>query len=86
MSGDGSVCCPTECGQCGGTGCQGFPGGANDCCIGGLNGILMNSDVCSMSEGAPCIIDAGKLIQARWCCVSWDQPFLTRPDTLRASV
>ncbi|CAM9871103.1 unnamed protein product, partial [Scytosiphon promiscuus] len=53
----GSVCCPIECGQCGGDGCHqaGLAVGLDNthCCV---NGVLDNHDLCSDSGAAPCII------------------------------
>lgn len=57
----GEVCCPTSCLNCGGRGCGTFPGGQGNCCIGGRNGILANSDFCSQTMAAPCRIDDGEM-------------------------
>ncbi|CAN0056993.1 unnamed protein product [Pylaiella littoralis] len=58
IDGNGVVCCPLGCGQCGGTGC-GSSGKANgldgDSCCGG--GIKDSGILCSDSGSAPCIID-----------------------------
>ena len=51
-SGD-DVCCPTECGSCGGEGCSSRPGGYDNCC---LSGVRPNSRSCNI-ESAPCNID-----------------------------
>ena len=34
LSRDQLACCPTKCGQCGGKGCETFPGGNENCCSG----------------------------------------------------
>ena len=58
---NGSACCPTGCGQCGGRGCA--SAGAKehldntDCCV---NGVLHNQELCSETGVAPCIIDPGE--------------------------
>ncbi|CAM9818929.1 unnamed protein product [Scytosiphon promiscuus] len=53
----GSVCCPTECTQCGGAGCATAGAAAGlgntDCCI---NGVLNNQDSCSVTGTAPCVL------------------------------
>ncbi|CAM9224565.1 unnamed protein product [Choristocarpus tenellus] len=49
------VCCPAECGECGGEGCGRIPGTtANECCA---SNIMMARVLCSESGEAPCIID-----------------------------
>ncbi|CAN0274401.1 unnamed protein product, partial [Hapterophycus canaliculatus] len=50
------VCCPTACGQCGGSGCENIVGtaGASDCCS---DAILISGEMCSDNGGvAPCIL------------------------------
>jgi len=48
---NGVVCCPPECGQCGGAGCGKADGGNKACCI---NGVLQNQPHCYV-EDAPCV-------------------------------
>lgn len=62
VSGDGSVCCDAACGRCGGSACQKLPGGANNCCIGGRNGVLANSDNCGTAGAAPCVLGDGEVL------------------------
>ena len=33
----GDFCCSASCGTCGGSGCSGRPGGADECCTGNIN-------------------------------------------------
>merc|ERR1719230_1259229 len=49
-----SVCCPMECGTCGGGGCGRRPGGAHHCC----KGTIMNHHHhCGAGgTGPPCVI------------------------------
>lgn len=49
----GAACCPSSCGQCGGSGCSRHPGGANSCCTGN---ILRAEDFCSSVCMAPCLV------------------------------
>eukprot|EP00903_Cladosiphon_okamuranus_P009739 g9260.t1 len=50
----GVVCCPLECGQCGGSGCHNLPGGATACCS---DVILAGGVRCNGTDVvAPCII------------------------------
>eukprot|EP00752_Nemacystus_decipiens_P011233 g9983.t1 len=51
----GIVCCPLECGQCGGTGCESLPGGETACCS---DVILIQGQMCNATAAivAPCII------------------------------
>ncbi len=47
------ICCPTSCGECGGSGCSSRPGGAESCCESGMK----DSDrYCDEIGEAPCII------------------------------
>lgn len=48
------VCCPEECGQCGGIDCGDLPGGQENCCTGYID---ENGDNCSDTNTAPCIVD-----------------------------
>jgi len=50
LNGGGNICCAASCGECGGTGCSGRPGGAEACCA---TPILDSGRVCSM-DSAPC--------------------------------
>ncbi|CAM9196305.1 unnamed protein product [Ectocarpus sp. 13 AM-2016] len=56
IDGNGVVCCPLGCGQCGGTGCSsaGAANGLNSgsCCGGGIK---YNGDYCDDTGEAPCI-------------------------------
>ena len=51
------VCCPTECGGCGGEGCELRPGGAGRCCADAIAG---TGAACSSPAGAqpPCVLPA----------------------------
>jgi len=49
----GYACCEAGCGECGGSGCGGRPGGAAACCTGP---IITSGRSCQLHE-APCIID-----------------------------
>lgn len=46
------VCCASSCGQCGGSGCGSFPGGAYSCCV---TNILAGNVSCQFSK-PPCIV------------------------------
>ena len=50
---DGSVCCPSSCGQCGGAGCGDFPGGATQCCY---SVITLSGVICQTSSDTACIV------------------------------
>lgn len=50
---NGQVCCASQCGTCGGSGCGGRPGGAAECCS---SPILSSGDYCDETLTAPCII------------------------------
>ena len=52
---NGDVCCPASCGQCGGTGCGGLPGGADECCT---SRIRESNRSCAHFE-PPCVMDSG---------------------------
>ena len=55
-SSDGSVCCVSECGQCGGEGCSTVAApeyGASDCCA---NEIAFFGVSCNSTLAAPCFI------------------------------
>ncbi|CAM9316682.1 unnamed protein product, partial [Hapterophycus canaliculatus] len=58
-NGEGVVCCPVECGQCGTQECHqaGLAVGLDNtsCCV---TGVLDNHDLCADSGEAPCIIGA----------------------------
>lgn len=47
----GSVCCPTACGQCGGTKCQMRPGGGENCC----HSLIKAAGKSCASNGPPCV-------------------------------
>lgn len=49
----GSVCCPTMCGQCGGSKCQTRPGGGDNCC----HSLIKKSGKSCANNGPPCIRD-----------------------------
>jgi hypothetical protein len=51
IAGDG-VCCASSCGECGGVGCSGRPGGAEACCA---NTIRAAGVMCS-GANAPCVL------------------------------
>jgi len=53
----GNVCCASSCGACGGTGCDGFPGGAENCCSGAITD---NNKVCEDVSDVGCVIDVSK--------------------------
>ena len=53
-NGRGSVCCPVDCGVCGGSGCRRAPGGKDECCIPGI--LNYPQPLCSETHTAPCII------------------------------
>ena len=46
---EGSACCASSCGTCGGLGCDRRPGGAANCCIGQI------TEVCGSGQDAPCV-------------------------------
>ncbi|CAM9274203.1 unnamed protein product, partial [Ectocarpus fasciculatus] len=57
IDGNGVVCCPTGCGQCGGAGCTtsgSAHGLGGDSCCGG--GIMASDEYCDETNAAPCII------------------------------
>jgi len=49
------VCCPLECGQCGGRGCSDKGPGADACCVDNL-AKSQNNGMCSESKKAPCVL------------------------------
>ncbi len=51
---EGVVCCPLECGQCGGPGCGKAGDGNKACCV---NGVLQNQPHCMVEGAAPCVFD-----------------------------
>ena len=51
----GSACCEAGCGECGGSGCSGRPGGADACCTSSIS----ESGRSCLADTAPCIIDPG---------------------------
>ena len=46
------ACCASSCGQCGGTGCSTFPGGASSCCVTNI----VNANVSCKLSKPPCIV------------------------------
>ena len=46
------ICCDSECGTCGGTGCGALPGGGSNCC----GGPIIDSGVSCNSDSAPCLM------------------------------
>ena len=47
------VCCPSDCGTCGGTGCNFRTGGSANCCT----NIILNSGISCRTSIAPCIVN-----------------------------
>lgn len=54
LSDDHSVCCPTECGSCGGHDCNARPGGRDSCC----ELAIQKSGRSCEANSAPCTMDA----------------------------
>ena len=55
-AGSGSLaCCPAACGQCGGGGCEGKPGGSLQCCVYGL---VASNQFCQNETSVACIVPA----------------------------
>ena len=52
IRGNGGVCCPETCGQCGGLGCGARPGESNDCC----GGVILSNDLSCDAHPAPCVL------------------------------
>ncbi|CAM9566238.1 unnamed protein product, partial [Ectocarpus fasciculatus] len=52
---DKTVCCPVTCGQCGGSGCSGAPGGEESCCTSTIleAGEECGEPPCVIGESAP---------------------------------
>ena len=48
-----NICCPPECGTCGGSGCGSLPGGGSNCC----GGPIVESGLSCDDNTAPCIIE-----------------------------
>jgi hypothetical protein len=48
----GTACCPESCGQCGGTGCSQFPGGASQCCTGNI----LEAGLSCADYEPPCVV------------------------------
>ena len=46
------ACCPGQCGQCGGRGCESRSGGRDRCCAVAIHA---NGTLCSVSSASPCI-------------------------------
>ena len=54
---DGSACCATICGKCGGAGCSGRPGGSARCCP-GWKEFDSGAGLCDLRNGVPpCMLD-----------------------------
>jgi hypothetical protein len=51
---DGGVCCPAECGECGGSGCSERPGGSESCCSEEVSGSDRYCDP-DANVMAPCV-------------------------------
>lgn len=51
----GDVCCPAECGACGGAGCGSRPGGAEACC----GGAIRSAGLSCEDNPPPCLISGG---------------------------
>jgi hypothetical protein len=49
------ACCPAACGQCGGGGCEGKPGGSLQCCVYGL---VASNQFCQNETSVACIVPA----------------------------
>lgn len=49
----GNVCCAFSCGRCGGSGCSSLPGGASNCCVGGITD---SGRQCTDSQDTACLI------------------------------
>ena len=62
ISASGLACCPTTCGQCGGSGCGSAPGGSSDCCGSGVT----NSGIYCDDNVAPCIITSASAFGFEW--------------------
>jgi len=52
-AGNGRICCPSNCGTCGGSGCGRRPGGSTRCCANAINN---RGNVCSGPNAVACII------------------------------
>lgn len=50
---DPPVCCAASCGQCGGSGCGSFPGGATQCCY---SQIFNSGVICQTSSDTVCVV------------------------------
>jgi len=55
---DGAACCAASCGSCGGAGCGGRPGGADQCCHGR---ITAQNRVCEDAADVACVVSNGQL-------------------------
>ncbi|CAM9516484.1 unnamed protein product [Choristocarpus tenellus] len=64
------ICCPSECGVCGGTGCGNLTmNGPSDCC---KSDILASNLFCSDTQGPPCILP-GVVIDVNGTCAGTDE-------------
>ncbi|MGB1701472.1 MAG: hypothetical protein ACPHRO_16060, partial [Nannocystaceae bacterium] len=52
LSTNGEVCCAASCGMCGGTGCGGFPGGADNCCT----SAIISAGLSCATNPPPCLM------------------------------
>ena len=48
----GDICCHSDCGSCGGSGCGARPGGGSNCC----GGPIVESGISCNDESAPCVV------------------------------
>ena len=52
LSPSGDVCCESQCGTCGGSGCGDRPGGSSSCC----EGTIEKSNILCIDNQAPCVM------------------------------
>lgn len=63
----GQACCASSCGQCGGGGCDQFPGGVEACCT---QHVHMNAPSCAETGGVgPCNINERAFVIECECCL-----------------
>eukprot|EP01052_Picozoa_sp_SAG31_P009318 SAG31_NODE_487_length_14980_cov_9.526376_11_plen_209_part_00 len=76
----GEICCAASCGTCGGSGCQGRPGGASACCAGQIRDAGVS---CADNGGTPpCVSDGGELLVVADAALCYDNMY-DNSDSMR---
>ena len=78
----GTVCCPKACGACGGTGCEGWPGGRAACCTGGVES---GGKICKAPSDSACVMPPPPPVipNGTFICAGMAAPLVDRRPTGR---